>query len=95
MSDCMLMATDEIAQISENLKENKSPEITMTSVGAFKDMGGGGGGEEQWIPIRGVAGVDVAILNLYAPLISVERCELSTELLHSLPRDCRWILGGS
>ena len=52
------------------------------------------GGNAQWVRLHGVPGMDIAILNIYAPHSSHERCRLWEELLTSLPRDYRWIFSG-
>ena len=49
------------------------------------------GGNAQWVRFNGMPGMDLAILNVYAPHSSKERCILWEELLASLPRDCRWV----
>ena len=52
------------------------------------------GGNAQWIRLNGMQGMDLAILNVYAPHSSRERCVLWEELIASLPRDCRWVFSG-
>ena len=52
------------------------------------------GRSAQWIRLHGVRGMDLAILNIYVPHSSRERCLLWEELLTSLPRDCRWVFSG-
>ena len=49
------------------------------------------GGNAYWVRLTGMPGSDIAILNVYAPHSSCERCMLWEELLSSLPRDCKWI----
>ena len=51
-------------------------------------------GNAQWVRLHGVPGMDLAILNIYAPHLSHERCLLWEELLTSLPGDCRWVFSG-
>jgi exonuclease III len=52
-------------------------------------------GRAQWIRLSGVPGGDVAFLNVYAHSSSQRDCiELWTELLETLPQDCRWLLAG-
>ena len=49
------------------------------------------GGNAQWVRLHKVPGMDLGILNIYAPHSSHERCLLWEELLTSLSRDCRWV----
>ena len=58
------------------------------------DSGHMRGGSAQWVRLHGVPGMDLTILNIYAPHLSRERCLLEEELLTSLPRDCRWVFLG-
>ena len=58
------------------------------------DSGHTRSGNAQWVKLRGVPGMDLAILNIYAPHSSHERCLLWEELLTALPRDCRWVFSG-
>ena len=58
------------------------------------DSGQTRGGNAQWVRLHGVPGMDLAILNIYAPHSSYKRCFLWEELLTSLPRDCRWVFSG-
>ena len=58
------------------------------------DSGHTRGGNAQWVRLHGVPGMDLAILNVYTPHSSHERCLLWEELLTSLPRDCRWVFSG-
>jgi hypothetical protein len=52
-------------------------------------------GRAQWVRLNGLPSGNVSILNLYAPATGPrDRIELWEELLHTLPRDCKWILGG-
>jgi hypothetical protein len=44
--------------------------------------------------LAGVPGQDIGILNVYAANRANERCELWSEILLDLPRDCRWIFVG-
>jgi hypothetical protein len=57
-------------------------------------LGHSTGGNAQWIQLQGVPGGSLAVLNVYAPHTSVERCALWAELLGSLPRDCKWLFLG-
>jgi hypothetical protein len=51
-------------------------------------------GRFQWVRLTGVPGQDIGILNVYAANQAMERCELWSEMLLVLPRDCRWIFVG-
>ena len=51
-------------------------------------------GHAHWIRLHGVPGQDLAILNVYAPHTSAQRCALWADLLANLPGDCRWVLVG-
>ena len=53
------------------------------------------GGNAQWVRFNGMPGMDLAVLNIYAPHSSRERCLLWKELLASLPRDYRWVFSGN
>jgi exonuclease III len=48
----------------------------------------------QWMRLVGIAGGDIAILNVYAPNSTAARCELWEELIETLPKDCRWLCAG-
>ena len=48
----------------------------------------------QWIHLSGVPRGDLAVLNMYAPLSSSDRCTLWRELILALPNNCHWILCG-
>ena len=52
------------------------------------------GGNAQWVRLNGMPGQDLAILNIYAPHSSHERCLLWEELLTLLTRDCIWVFVG-
>ena len=58
------------------------------------DSGHTRGGNAQWVRLNGMPGQDLAILNIYAPHSSHERCLLWEELFTSLPRDYRWVFAG-
>lgn len=51
-------------------------------------------GRAQWTRFSGLPGGDICFINVYASTSSRARCVLWEELLESLPRDTRWILGG-
>ena len=60
----------------------------------ISDSGHTRGGNAQWIRLHGVPSMDLAILNVYAPHSSHERCLLWEELLTLLPRDYMWVFSG-
>lgn len=51
-------------------------------------------GQAQWVRLSGLPGGDIAILNVYCPHNSPQRCLLWEELMNSLPQGCRWIALG-
>ena len=50
--------------------------------------------QAQWIRLSGLLGGALAVLNVYAPQTSPNRCSLFCELTHSLPTDYRLVLCG-
>lgn len=51
-------------------------------------------GNVQWVWFKDVPSQDIAILNVYAPHSSADRCTLLMELISILRRVCRWVLAG-
>jgi exonuclease III len=51
-------------------------------------------GRAQWIRLSGIAGGDLAVLNVCAPNLSDVRCDLWIELIDTLPKDYRWLMAG-
>ena len=47
-----------------------------------------------WIKPEGIAGGSIGLACVYAPNILTERRHLWHIMMESLPRDCKWILGG-
>ena len=47
-----------------------------------------------WVKLEGVEGGNIGIACIYAPNISSERKYLWYMLIDTLPKDCKWILGG-
>ena len=58
------------------------------------DSGHTRGGNAKWVRLHRVLGMDLAILNVYAPHSSHKRCLLWEELLTLLSRDFRWVFSG-
>lgn len=67
-----------------------APSIKHMVVSSGQDRSG----RALWVRLSGLPGGDIAVLNIYAPNSPGERRVMWDELAATLPRDCRWVLGG-
>lgn len=48
----------------------------------------------MWVRTGDVPSGDIIIFNVYASILTSERCTLWEELAATLPHDCQWLFGG-